>query len=947
MSPIVIWTLLLLVKHGTCQDQTPTKEFHISEGLQSGAEVGTLGENTDGFFIYTDKNEDIDIEQVFTIGSAGKITTKVVLDREQRSLYTFFAVPLSGSGSTFKVKINVQDINDNSPQFPLTNVNKEITESTPADAKYPLGSATDKDIGINNVQRYEIVQGNIDNVFRLGAKRAINNILFVDLEINGPLDFETVSTYNLLIRAYDGGSPPRSGDMRLNISITDVNDNQPIFNMSRYSGSVDESTVVGTVILMVTATDADSGNNGKVGYYIDRTRSDPNENFNVDAETGAVVLNKKLDFEQQTNYELVIVAQDSGSAKLQTSAVVSIKVVDINDNEPVISIVFLTADKSPRLSENAKPGDFVARISVSDPDVHDSHVNVTLDGGNGHFGLTTQDNVVYLVILNKPLDRELKPSYHLTVRAMDAGTPPKSAVKSFTILVTDTNDNAPQFTQVGTYYADIQEVVPVGSSVIQVSAMDRDDGNNSNVVYLLLSTPTTHSDWFTINNSTGLITTMARVDCKTTSQPRLTVVATDSGVPPKSVTATVVVRIHDVNDNQPVFDLSYYTVSVPEDQSVGSCILKVSATDPDCGLNSPVAYRIGINQGFAHPEQFTIQNTTGDICIVAALDYETKPSYEFPVVARDQDGLDTTAMVKIQLRDINDNRPVFYPAQYDVNLEQNSASGTEIVAVHATDGDSGVFGTLTYRITSGNTQALFAIDASTGVIRLQRSLSASGQTYTLSTSARDGGDLEALSAATVAIRILDPSQKPPAFSQSLYQFTITEGASPRTRIGTVVAANTNTNAGSMSYTILSGDPDNKFLLDSVSGDLLNRVELDHDTVPSMLITIQAQSGTPPVYATAQVNVSITDMNDNSPTFPVSSMEFPVKEDTTVNTVIYAVQALDADSGSNGLVRYRIQDASNAFTTPTIRRDPTPEYSGLRGREAAFVDHYGLRYGPDE
>ena len=571
----ILWTFLLLVKHGTAEEN---QVFSLEEGLPAGTVVGKIGSECDRpeFDIYPYKSgyeDDLSVDKY-----TGEILTKKVLDRETKDQYQFVAVTTNhcqASDGQIAVLINVNDINDHAPTFPESVKQLQLSESSPRDAKYPLGSATDPDLGINSTQRYEIVSGNTNNTFRLGEKRSPNGILYLDLAINGALDYEITPSYNLVIRAYDGQG--RYGEMRVNVIISDVNDNQPIFNQTRYSARVPENATVGTPVAQVYATDQDSNENGRVEYYIDRQRSDPGEKFDINPNTGMIYVNKDLDYETKSSYDLIVVARDNGSLRSQTTAVVSILLLDVNDNEPTISLIFLTNDGTAKISETAEPGDYVARISVNDPDLTGSnyaHVNVTLNGGDGRFGLTTRDNVVYLVILAKPLDREEKPFYQMTIVATDSGTPPLKAEQAIRVVVTDANDNPPRFTT-STYYADIQEVVPVGSSVIVVTARDSDEGDNSRLMYRLVNTPATRSDWFRIDNRTGLITTARRVDCETSASPRLTVVATDGGLPPLSATATVIVRIQDVNDNQPVFDQSFYNVSVPEDKSVGSCVLKV------------------------------------------------------------------------------------------------------------------------------------------------------------------------------------------------------------------------------------------------------------------------------------------------------------------------------------------------------------------------------------
>lgn len=507
----------------------------------------------------------------------GVVSTKVELDREDVSRYKIGAV--SSLGSYYLVTVYVIDINDNSPVFSMPESSLKLAENTPTDAKYPLGSATDLDLSPFTVQRYEIVEGNVGNVFRLlTSQRDGSDTLYLDLAVIGPLDADPPGPgqYNLLIKAFDGGSPPLTGSMRLNITIVDTNDNTPTFNQSRYFAQVKENATIGTSILQVFATDLDSGDNGHISYHIDRSR-DQLGMFDVNPQTGNIYVNKQLDYEKQSTYEVIVVAKDNGSHPLQSSAIVSISVLDVNDNQPTINLTFFSDDGTATISEDANMGDFVARVSVSDPDAGTfiTNINVTLSGGNGHFGLTKRDSVVYLMVVKDPPDREMTPSYMLTITATDSGSPPLYATSSFMLKVLDANDNAPKFNQ-SVYYADIQEHYEAGALVTQLTATDLDEGNNSVVSYKIIPTPQTYSQWFEIDTRTGVITTRTRVDCETYSQPQLLVQATDSGKPPLSSNVTVIITIRDVNDNNPVFDQSFYNVSVRENTAVDTCILTVS-----------------------------------------------------------------------------------------------------------------------------------------------------------------------------------------------------------------------------------------------------------------------------------------------------------------------------------------------------------------------------------
>lgn len=541
------------------------KELEVSENVRPGTRVGFIDVDNPPYLIVSMSGPSVDTDLIVDT-STGEIKTRVPLDRETRPSYTLVALPQS-----LRVVVNVLDENDNAPTFPVDHVDLEFPESAPGSTKRALPPAQDPDLGQYSTQRYEIISGNQNGVFKLVQHRGRDDVLYVDLQNEKLVDRESRAYYRLVIEALDGGAPPLRSLLHVNVTVQDINDNSPVFNQSRYYASVPENATIGTPVLAVNATDADAGDNGRIEYSISRRQSDREEMFRIDPETGMVYVNKALDYETKMQHELVIFAKDFGAQQQTSSTFMSVSVIDVNDNQPAITVIFLSDDKTPKISESAQPGEFIARISVSDPDSRTEYSNatVTLTGGEGHFGLATRDNIIYLVVVERPLDREEKPEYDLSVEATDAGTPPLRAVRTFRLLVTDVNDNAPKFDS-EKYEAHLFETSEPGTSVLRVNATDLDEGANSAIRYSLQN-----STWFTINETTGLITTVTHVDCETNPTPTFVVVATDSGCPPLSSSATVLVTVHDVNDNEPIFEKPLYNATVPEDMSVGSCFLKV------------------------------------------------------------------------------------------------------------------------------------------------------------------------------------------------------------------------------------------------------------------------------------------------------------------------------------------------------------------------------------
>ncbi|XP_030648027.1 protocadherin beta-16-like [Chanos chanos] len=507
------------------------------------------------------------------------------------------------------VVVEIMDINDNSPIFANGVIELEIRESTDKGTRFPINEAHDADIGLNGVQRYNL-QENDHFSFVLHKKPGEGK--YGELLLDRELDREKQQELTLLLTAIDGGTPQRSGTVVIHVKVLDANDNAPVFSQNVYKIRLPENSPFGTLVLTVSATDADEGVNGEVTYEFGHISRDVSKLFTLDSKTGNVVLNGTLDFEREPSYELGIKAKDG--LGLASFANVIIEIVDVNDNAPVIHLKSLN---SP-IPENALPGTEVAIINVQDKDSDGNQQIRCSIHGNVPFKLNSSVKNYYSLVTTSELDRELVSEYNITITATDVGTPPLSSFKTFHISVSDVNDNPPVFKE-QYYSAYVPENNKPGLSICTVNARDPDWRQNGTVFYSL-SPREVHgvqvSSFLSINGETGVIHAVRSFDYERFRSFQFHVIARDNGSPPLSSNVTVSVFITDENDNAPQIlypspdGNSYMTEMVPKSALSGSLVSKVIAVDADSGQNAWLSYHIVKS---TDPGLFTIGLHSGEI----------------------------------------------------------------------------------------------------------------------------------------------------------------------------------------------------------------------------------------------------------------------------------------------------------------------------------------------
>ena len=452
-------------------------------------------------------------------------------------------------------------------------------------------------------------------------------------------------------------------------------------------------------------------------------------NLAVDSNTGEIKLVGALDYEIRTQYVLTIHAVDKMATVRTGTATVTIDVNDVNDNAPTCTPAVQTFE----VPENTAMSTNIGTVTCNDTDsgVNDdiSYVIATVDG----VGTTTPFQIdsstgAFDLATASVLDFESDQHLVVVIQAIDGGTPALTGTATINVIVTDFNEDTPAFTQ-PSYSQTVAETASIGDSVFQVAATDADTANTLTFSLGIVSTV------FDINPATGVLSLIDTLDYEGTQTYEVTVLVTDDGATPKTGTATVTITVTDSNDGIPVFNPAVYTSTLSENSIVGTTVTTVTATDSD---SSSLTYTIASGND---DTVFRVE-ASGVVVIdnVANLDYDsTTKAYTLVITADDGTNTGTTT-VAIAVINYNDHTPIYGTTSSTSMLPEDSASGAAVVTVAATDADHGEDGAITYSITSGNTDELFAVNPSSGAVTLVGALDRENtQTYTLTIKATDGG----------------------------------------------------------------------------------------------------------------------------------------------------------------------------------------------------------------
>ncbi|XP_074147953.1 protocadherin Fat 2 [Sminthopsis crassicaudata] len=823
------------------------------------------------------------------IQSVGVLQTKgVAFDRELQDTYEV-AVKVRDDRhpprvAQATVKVSVEDVNDNPPEFKHLPYYTAIQDGTePGDVLFQV-SATDLDLGDNGAITYAFAE---DYVYFW-----IDPYLG-DISLKKPFDYQALNKYTLRVIARDGGNPSLQAEE--NVLVTVRNKSNPLFQSLHYKVQIPENIALYTPILH---TQARSPEGLRLIYNIMEEES--LTLFTADFKTGVLTVTGPLDYESQTKHIFTVRATDTALGSF-SEATVEVQVEDINDNPPVFTQLVYTA----LVSEGLPAQTPVIKLLASDQDSgRNKDVSYSIVEDESEDSSFFQiDKSTGEMSTAQELDYETQQQFHVKVRAVDDGLPPLSAEALVIVNVSDVNDNPPAFRQ-PQYEANVSELASCGHLVIKVQALDPDSGDTTRLEYLILSG--NEDRHFIINRTSGIISMFNF--CRKHLDPayRLRVAASD-GVFRTAV--PVYINTTNANKYSPEFRQNIYEVELAENAEIGTKVIELLAVDPDDGPYGTIDYTI-INK--LASEKFSI-NSRGQITTLQKLDRENATEKLMPikVMARDGGGKVAFCSVKTILTDENDNPPQFKASDYTVSIQSNVSKGSPVIQVLAYDADEGANADVTYSVDSMEDlgEEVIEVNSATGVVKVKESLvGLENQAFNFKIKAQDGGPPHWDSLIPVRLQVVPNEVTLPKFSEPSYTFSVSEDLPEGSEVGLVKAVAEDP----IIYSLVKGrtpesNKDGIFSLDQETGALKVRKPIDYETTKWYQIDVMAncshkETG---LITLASVNIQVKDVNDNKPVFEADPYKAFLTENMPVGTTVIQVTANDQDTGVNGEVTYSL------------------------------------------
>ena len=890
------------------ENQSPT--LVIFDGNATDSDYGLGGE-----FLY-EKREGDGYLHLFSLDSdTGAVTAPTAFDRETKDSYSLvLAVETISNNSVYRsatvhVEITILDENDNPPVFLQSLYRVEFLETTQVNSYVYQITATDRDINLNANLKYELKHEDSSGVFSIDALTGAIS-LTADLNLEAPaVTLPTNETFNLTITSYDRSDNPLYASTTILMVVTGVNEFSPIFSTAdNQMLSVREDLALNSIILSVQAADDDFGPQGVVTYRI--VSGNDGGKFSISPVSGDISSVEELDRETVDTYRLVIGASDSDpdiSGREESSISVEVSLEDVNDNKPIIQQTACSFS----IPEDTPVGSSLFSVSATDSDVTTNAEIEFLIEVNSHFSI---DSLTGNVSLQSGVNFETVSSHTVYLSARDKGSPSlTSDVLQCSIAITGVNEFAPEFDNT-LYTFSVSENSPVYTVIGSVSATDRDSGVDGELTYAVA-----HGDSrFTVNDQ-GNVLVFGYLDREVDTLPiTLNISVTDApgGSLQFSAYTTVRIQVLDVNDNAPVFAINHQYKSIAEDTPINTSIARYSATDSDQGTNSEILYSI------TTPGHFNVDPSTGVVSVGSELDRESDATHSIEISAIDQaqqDRKTSVATLSVNIDDVNDNAPKFSSAHYNVVVEEDTLVSMVVLTVQASDLDIGTNGDVLYSIISQSAD-YFEIEASTGVVTIDRTLSGADIVHNLTLGAVDRGTIALSSTAKLSVHVTPTNKYAPQFVYpDDYTIYLEENRDYTYPILNVTAVDSDFGIlGEVVYSLVGSY---SFLyIHPSNGSIILLSPLDSELYrDAILLQVQATDLATQEYrrtSLANILIIVMDVNDNSPFFPQQQYSINIPTYLESGQVMPLV-ASDKDSGINSQLFYSLTGDSCPFYTDTL------------------------------
>ncbi|CAG5990880.1 unnamed protein product, partial [Menidia menidia] len=919
--------LVSLIVAMTCQIR-----YSVPEEMRKGSFVGNVAEDLgvdskrlksgDARIVSSDNSEYIRLDV-----DKGTLVISDRIDREQlcgqiSPCSLNFEMIMTNPMQLHSVVVEILDVNDNAPVFHEKEMHVEILESTLPGTEILQVSATDPDVGINALHDYTL---NPKTHFHIKVLSSPNGQKYVQLYLSGALDREKEEKLLLTLTAVDGGEPQRSGTIKIHVTVRDTNDNAPVFTQPIFKASVKENVPKGTLVVTLSATDADEGMNGLVTYHFNRMSSSIAEVFHLNANSGDLTVKGSIDYEENKIYEIGILAKDQGGQSSSTNVI--IEVIDVNDNAPFITLTSF----SSTIAEDSPTGTTVAIINVKDLDSgKNGKVDCSIDN-NIPFAIHSAIKSYYTLITNGVLDREGNPSYEITFKAIDEGSPPLSTNKTITLRVSDVNDNPPVFEN-RYYEADIIENNSPGLSVFTVRAHDADFGQNARISYLLVDSHVNGhpiSSYLSVNAESGVIKAVRSFDYEQIKTFNISVQGQDGGSPPLSSNTTA-------------------RYSIPEEQAEGSLVGNIARDlgldvtrlvsgkariitkgsrqyvdlnrdkgtlfikeridrEELCRKTTPCSFGFEVCRttdsrksnckfGTAGSQNVlimdpsstgTIQRMQSEKSILDEPDSPLEKSRHFQInlLASDSGGLTDSCKLIVDVQDENDNKPEINIMSKSNVISENAKEDTVVTMINIEDLDSGKNGNVECFISRN---IPFLLKSSTNNF------------YSLVTDSE-----------------LDRERASDSVLGQV-SYTIPEEMVKGASVGNIAR-----DLGLETKRLISGkariytrDSGQYIELNRQRGVLLVKERIDREAIckQTMPCALHFQIILEDPMEFYTITVQINDINDNAPSFKKGEIVFKISESAVIGAKFVLERAVDLDVGANGVRGYELNSTKHFALT---------------------------------